>query len=31
MRKEDLHSLLEELTAHDIETQWIEFKMGAEV
>ncbi|HED38234.1 MAG TPA: ATP-binding protein [Ignavibacteria bacterium] len=29
MRTEDLHSLLEELTAHDIETQWIEFKMGA--
>lgn len=29
MRTEDLHSLLEELTAHDIETQWIEFKLRA--
>ena len=29
MRIEDLHNLLEELVAHPIETQWIEFKMGA--
>lgn len=29
MRIEDLHNLLEELVAHQIETQWIEFKMGA--
>ena len=28
MRIEDLHILLEELTAHDTETQWIEFKLG---
>ncbi|MDA3904531.1 MAG: ATP-binding protein [Bacteroidales bacterium] len=28
MRIEDLHNLLEELVAHPIETQWIEFKMG---
>jgi len=29
MRNEALHQLLEELIAHPIETQWIEFKMGA--
>jgi ATP-dependent DNA helicase RecG len=29
MRIEDLHKLLEELIAHDIETQWIEFKLRA--
>ena len=29
MRNEDLNNLLEELIAHPIETQWIEFKMGA--
>lgn len=29
MRIEDLYNLLEELVAHPIETQWIEFKMGA--
>jgi len=29
MKTEDLHCLLEELTAHDTETQWIEFKLGA--
>lgn len=29
MRNEDMHNLLEELVAHPIETQWIEFKMGA--
>jgi len=29
MEIENLHSLLEELTAHDTETQWIEFKLGA--
>ena len=29
MRIEELHQLLEELTARDIETQWIEFKLRA--
>ena len=29
MRNEELHNLLEELIAYPIETQWIEFKMGA--
>ncbi|MBT3210125.1 MAG: transcriptional regulator [Bacteroidetes bacterium] len=29
MRNEELIKLLEELVAHPIETQWIEFKMGA--
>lgn len=29
MKVEDLHKLLEELTAYNTETQWIEFKLGA--
>ena len=29
MRNEELYQLLESLIAHPIETQWIEFKMGA--
>ncbi|MDY0278190.1 MAG: putative DNA binding domain-containing protein [Acholeplasma sp.] len=29
MRNEELYQLLEELVAYSIETQWIEFKMGA--
>ncbi len=29
MRNEELYQLLEDLIAHPIETQWIEFKMGA--
>ena len=28
MKNESFHQLLEELIAHPIETQWIEFKMG---
>jgi len=29
MRPEDLYSLLEELVAYPVETEWIEFKLGA--